>query len=188
MDLQKTINFITKLDEMKNIYRRTSLIGSKRKENDAEHTFHIASMAYLLKEYAPEGCDIHRVIIMLLFHDVVEIEAGDTFAYDLEGDKDKFQREMEAANHLFGILPNEMEEEVKSLWLEFEKQETIDSQFALTMDRLQPILLNACNGGGTWKEEKVPKEKVYARVEFMKDVTEELYEFVRNLIEEHHKW
>lgn len=150
---------------MKSVYRRTHLLYADRFENDAEHSFHIAAMAFILKEYAPENVDMERVVFMLLFHDVVEIEAGDTFAYDTENNKTKREREVRAAEHLYGMLPEEQGKELRDLWEEFEGQETPESHFALAMDRIEPILLNADGGGGTWRSHEIKQEDVYERIE-----------------------
>lgn len=167
-NLEKQINFIYTLEKMKSVYRRTRLLHADRYENDAEHSFHIAAMSFLLKEYAPKDVDMERVVYMLLFHDVVEIEAGDTFAYDVENNKTKREREVRAAEHLYGMLPEAQGEELRDLWEEFEAQETPESHFALAMDRIEPILLNAAGGGGTWKSNQIRKEDIYERIEPVK--------------------
>lgn len=185
MRLEKQMDFIKKLDLMKTITRRTKIVSSNRYENDAEHTFHIAAMAYILKEYAPEDCKIEKSIIMLLFHDVVEIEAGDTFAYDTQGNKTKELREQQAAHNLFGLLPEDQKEDILNLWLEFEAQETPESQFALAMDRLQPIYLNALNCGGSWRENNVEREAVINRIKGLRKVNLSLYNFALKIIDEY---
>lgn len=185
MRLKKQMDFIKKLDWMKTIIRKTKLVSCDRYENDAEHTFHILAMTYILKEYAPETCDRQRVMDMLLFHDVVEIEAGDTFAYDKNGHKSKWEREKKAAENLFGILPEEQYKSILDLWIEFEKQETIESKFALAMDRIEPIYLNALNNGGSWKENNIPKQDILERIDFISNFSPELYEFTLKLINSH---
>lgn len=182
MRLKKQMNFIKKLDYMKTIMRKTKLYSCDRYENDAEHTFHILAMNYILKEYAPENCNIQRVFEMLLFHDVVEIEAGDTFAYDKVAHNTKKEREEAAAENIFGLLPKDQMNEVMNLWIEFEEQNTIESKFALAMDRIEPIYLNALNNGGSWKENKIPKEDVLKRIEFISEISEGLYDFTIDLI------
>lgn len=182
--LKKQFEFIKTLDEMKSIFRMTNLIGSERKENDAEHTFHIATMAVILHEYADEEVDLEHVIKLLLFHDIVEIDAGDTFAYDKEHNKSKLDREKKAAEHLYGLLPEDQAEEFKALWYEFEAQETPESKFALVMDRLQPVYLNYLNGGGTWKEHHVTKEEVLHRIMPFEKASKTLYEFTLHIIDE----
>lgn len=163
-DLKRQIDFIYTLEKMKTVYRKTHLVYGDRYENDAEHSFHIAAMALILKDHAPSHVDISRVVAMLLFHDVVEIEAGDTFAYDKKLNESKREREVAAANKLYGSLPEELGEEFRNLWEEFEAQETPESHFALAMDRMEPILLNAVNDGGTWNEHHVPYEDVLKRI------------------------
>ncbi|MDY3118036.1 MAG: HD domain-containing protein [Peptoniphilus sp.] len=175
--LKKQIDFIYTLEKMKSVYRRTHLLYADRYENDAEHSFHIAAMAFLLKEYAPKEVNMERVVYMLLFHDVVEIEAGDTFAYDAKNNKTKRAREVAAAEHLYGSLPEDQGRELRALWEEFETQETPESHFALAMDRIEPILLNAAGGGGTWKSNAVRKEDVYKRIEPVKEF-EPLYAMI----------
>lgn len=166
--LEEKIEFIYTLERMKNVYRRTKLLHEARYENDAEHSFHIAAMAYILRDFAPEDVDFERVLLLLLYHDVVEIEAGDTFAYDAEGNKSKLEREIRAADSLFGILPEASARKTRALWDEFEAQETPESHFALAMDRMQPILLNVATGGNSWNEHAVKMEDVLVRMEPIK--------------------
>lgn len=163
-DLKKQIDFIYTLEKMKTVYRKSHLVYGDRYENDAEHSFHIAAMALILKNHAPSHVDISRVVAMLLFHDVVEIEAGDTFAYDKELNESKREREVAAAEKLYGSLPEELGVEFRNLWEEFEAQETPESHFALAMDRMEPILLNAVNDGGTWNERYILYEDVIKRI------------------------
>ncbi|MDO5301254.1 MAG: HD domain-containing protein [Tissierellia bacterium] len=168
---------------MKMVQRRSRLIvDPERFENDAEHSFHIAAMAVLLKEYAHPGTDMERVLSMLLFHDVVEIEAGDTFAYDDVGNASKEEREQAAADKLFGLLPEDQRAYVRGLWDEFEAQETAESRFALAMDRLEPVYLNAKSGGGTWKDAHVSREAVDRRIAVLKEFPK-LYEFTVELVD-----
>lgn len=182
--LDKQIEFIYALEKMKSVYRRTHLLHADRFENDAEHSFHIAAMAFILKEYAPEGVNMERVVFMLLFHDVVEIEAGDTFAYDTENNKTKREREVRAAEHLYGMLPEEQGEELRVLWEEFEAQETPESHFALAMDRIEPILLNAAGGGGTWISHEIKQKDVYARIEPVREFPP-LYAMIKEKVDAH---
>lgn len=186
MRLNEQMEFIKKLDEMKTIERKTKLTTLDRYENDAEHTYHILAMTNILKEYAPKDCDIQKVMDMLIFHDVVEIEAGDTFAYDIQGNKSKWEREFKAAKKIFGILPNDQGEKLFSLWIEFEKQETVESKFALAMDRIQPIYMNALNGGGSWKENNIEKSAIIERVSFISEVSDRLYNLCIELINENY--
>ncbi|MDD7363753.1 MAG: HD domain-containing protein [Peptoniphilus sp.] len=184
--LEKQINFIYTLEHMKSVYRRSHLIHADRYENDAEHSFHIATMALVLKEYAPSDVDIFRVVSMLLFHDVVEIEAGDTFAYDAENNKTKRAREVAAAEKLYGSLPDDQGAEFRALWDEFEAQETPESHFALAMDRMEPILLNTAGKGGTWRYHEVRYEDVLNRIEPIRQY-EPLYGVVRGMVDDFFK-
>src|SRR5690554_4376193 len=160
--LKKDIQFILELDKMKSILRQTTLIDGSRRENDAEHSWHIAVMAMVLKEYADKKIDICKVIKMLLVHDLVEIYAGDTFCYDVEANKDKKERELKAADRIFGMLEEDKGKELRSLWEEFEEMKTKEAIFAASMDRLQPFFNNYYSGGGTWKKFRVSKGEIYA--------------------------
>lgn len=180
--LKKQIDFIYTLEKMKAIERKTHLIYADRFENDAEHSFHIAAMALILKEYAPKNIDLERVISMLLFHDVVEIEAGDTFAYDEALNQSKRVRETRAAEMLYGALPEDQGEAFRALWDEFEAQETLESRFALAMDRMEPILLNAAGCGGSWKYHHVKREDVLQRIEPLREFAP-LYEVVLQIVD-----
>lgn len=180
--LEQQIHFIYTLERMKAVYRKSRLIHADRFENDAEHSFHIATMALLLKEYAPPEVDISRVVAMLLFHDVVEIEAGDTFAYDEKHNETKREREVLAAKKLYGSLPEEQGKAFSALWEEFEAQKTPESQFALAMDRMEPILLNVKSDGGTWKEYGVRYEDVLKRIEPIRAYGA-LYEVVKEKVD-----
>ncbi|WP_438445827.1 HD domain-containing protein [Gorillibacterium sp. sgz5001074] len=162
--LKQQLSFIIEIDRLKHVLRKTKPIGSDRYENDTEHTWHLAMMAVILAEHANEpGLDLLRTVKMLLIHDIVEIDAGDTFAYDEKGHEDKFDREMKAAERLFGMLPDPQGRELKELWLEFEDRETPESRFANALDRLHPMLLNVHNGGQSWKENDITYERVVAR-------------------------
>lgn len=183
---EDTIRFILEVDKLKNVKRRTSILGNDRKENSAEHSFHVALMAHVLKDYADRPINPDRVAKMLLIHDLVEIDAGDTFAYDTEGYKDKDEREERAALRLFGLLGKEGEE-FYELWHEFEAMETDDSLFANGLDRLQPMMLNHFNGGGTWKEYDIPEEWVFQRLEPLKYISRELWNLGSSYIEDYYK-
>ncbi len=160
---RKQLQFILELDKEKEIFRQTSLTNHGRKENDSEHAWHMAIMAYLLKEYANGDIDIGKVMIMCLIHDVVEIDAGDTYAYDSEALKTQAEREKKAADRLFGMLPEDQGKELRSLFEEFEAYETMESKFAHVMDNFQPLLLNDSNGGSDWKEHNAKFEKIWQR-------------------------
>ncbi len=158
--LKKQLEFMLELDKMKNLYRQTYVLHEDRKENDAEHSWHIAVMAFLLEEYANFPVNTLKVIKMLLIHDVVEIDAGDTYRYDEKGYKTKADREEKAAQRIFGILPEEQKEEFYSLWREFEDCQTNEARFASVLDRIQPMLLNYTKGGTSWQEHGVYKSQV----------------------------
>lgn len=183
-DLQKTIEFIVELDKMKNVFRQTTIMDKSRRENDAEHSWHIAVMAMVLSEYADEDIDICHVIKMLLVHDLVEIYAGDTFCYDEKGYNDKDERERKAADKLFGMLPKEKGIQLKELWEEFEEMNTKESLFANSMDRLEPFLVNYQTKGGTWKTYNISKKQVFKRSEPIKNSSKDLWEFTVALIED----
>lgn len=182
--LEKQLEFIREIDKVKNIYRQTYLTDGQRKENDAEHSWHIAVMAMLLKEYAPEA-DASRVMAMVLVHDLVEIDAGDTFAYDPEGAKTKKARETACADRLFAILPEDQGKMVRELWDEFEEYKTADAQYAHLLDNLQPILLNDASGGRSWEEHNVDKSKVYKRNDRISETSPEIFECMKEIIEKH---
>ncbi len=163
--LQQQMAFLVEIDRLKQILRRTRLVGGERLENSAEHSWHIAVIAIVLAEYADEPVDVGRVVKMLLVHDIVEIDAGDTFAYDLAGYRDKEERERVAADRLFGLLPPDQEAELRGLWEEFDAQASADARFANLCDRLMPSLQNYHNGGGTWREAAVDRATVDRRME-----------------------
>lgn len=146
------LKFTALVDKMTLIQRRTLLVDGSRRENDAEHSWHIALMAMLFKDYAPEGTDIARAVQMCIVHDLVEIYAGDTFAYDAAGNEGKEEREKAAADKLFAQLPEHLGKEFRQLWEEFDAMDTPDSKYAASMDRLQPYLHNTLTEGHTWKE------------------------------------
>ena len=161
--LRKQIDFILEADKEKNILRQTHLSGNGRRENDAEHAWHMAVMIYLLKEYANEEFDIAKAMLMALIHDIVEIDAGDTYAYDPKGLETKEAREEQAAKRLFGLLPEDQGEELKSLFEEYEANETPEARFVRVMDNFQPLLLNNSNDGRDWKEHEITKSQVLKR-------------------------
>ena len=163
--LKKQLEFAVEIDKMKTILRRSAIISEPRRENNAEHSWHFATMAMLLYEYAADDrVDLFRVLKMALIHDLVEIYAGDTFAFDKQANIGKQQREMEAADKIFGMLPKEQGEEYRALWEEFDEMKTPDSMYAAAIDRLQPFLLNHNTEGHTWKLGNVTKDQVYARI------------------------
>lgn len=182
--LKKQLDFALEIDKEKNIFRQTHLSGHGRNENDAEHAWHMAIMAYLLKEYSNEPVDIGKVMLMCLIHDIVEIDAGDTYAYDAENLKTQKAREDAAKERIFSILPEEQKEELIKLFDEFEAYETAESKFAHVMDNLQPLILNNSNGGGDWREHGVTAKQVYGRQSKTKLGSERLYEVTDKLIQE----
>lgn len=185
--LRKQLQFSLEIDKEKNIFRQTHLSGHGRNENDAEHAWHMAVMAYLLREYSNEKIDITRVMLMCLIHDIVEIEAGDTYAYDTENLKTQKAREDAAKEKLYSMLPEDQKQELIALFDEFEAGETAESRYAHAMDNLQPLLLNNSNDGGDWKEHGVTAEQVYGRQSRTKLGSEKLFEVTDNIIREHIK-
>lgn len=181
--LRKDMEFIVELDKMKSIYRMTNIIGQDRKEDDAQHSWHISVMAMILSEYSNEKIDTCKVIKMLLTHDLIEIYAGDTFCYDKEGNNDKRERELKAADIIFGMLDEDKGQELRNLWDEFEEMETPEALFAASMDRLQPMLNNYNNNGGTWKQFDVPQSEIYKRIDPVRKSSDELWIFVEKMIE-----
>ena len=182
--LKKQLDFSLEIDKKKNIFRQTSLSGHGRKENDAEHAWHMAIMAYLLREYSNEPVDIQKVMLMCLIHDIVEIDAGDTYAYDPERLETQKEREQAAKERIFSILPDDQKEELTALFDEFENNETAESRFAHSLDNLQPLLLNNSNGGTDWMEHGVTAEQVYGRQRKTKDGSVALYEVTDKMIKD----
>ena len=183
--LQKQLDFILEIDKEKNIFRQTHLSGHGRNENDAEHAWHMAIMAYLLREYSNEPVDITRVMLMCLIHDVVEIDAGDTYAYDEEGKKTQKAREEAAKERIYSLLPEDQKEELAAIFDEFEESKTPESKFAHAMDNLQPLMLNNSNDGGDWREHGVSAKQVYGRQSRTKEGSEKLYEVTDQIIKKH---
>jgi putative hydrolase of HD superfamily len=162
--LQRQLAFLVEADRLKGVLRQTTLCDGSRAENSAEHSWHLALMAAVLAEHAPEGADLARALRMALVHDLVEIDAGDTFAYDLSANVGKEERERQAAARIFGLLPAEQGAEMMALWEEFEEQGTATSRFANAIDRLQPLLNNHHSGGGSWKVHGVTRAQVLRRM------------------------
>ena len=185
--LKQQLDFILEIDKEKNILRQTHLSGHGRRENDAEHAWHMAIMAYLLKEYSNEPVDITKVMIMCLIHDIVEIDAGDTYAYDTEGLKTQKAREDAAKERIFSLLPNAQKEELTALFDEFEEARTAESRFAHVMDNLQPLLLNNSNDGADWREHEVYASQVYGRQQKTRYGSKQLYEITDQILKENIK-
>ena len=179
---QKQLLFSLELDKEKNIFRQTHLSGHGRNENDAEHAWHMAIMAYLLREYANTEVDITRIMLMILIHDVVEIDAGDTYAYDPIGKKSQKERELQAADRLFNMLPEDQAAEFRALWDEFEEYETPEARFAHTMDNFQPMMLNDSNGGSDWISHGIARQQVEERNEKTGTGSEEIWAFMQTVI------
>ena len=181
---KKQVAFILEADKEKNILRQTHLSGHGRRENDAEHAWHMAMMIYLLKEYANAEFDLAKTMMMALIHDIVEIDAGDTYAYDAENLKTQKAREDAAKERIFSLLPSEQKEEMMALFDEFEAYESAESKFAHAMDNLQPLLLNNSNGGADWREHQVTAEQVYGRQSKTQKGSVRLYELINQLLRE----
>ncbi|GAB5614936.1 HD domain-containing protein [Faecalimonas hominis] len=182
--LEKQIQFIVEVDKVKNIFRQTYLSDGERKENDAEHSWHLALSAILLKEYVSEEVDLLKVITMVLIHDLVEIDAGDTYAYDSAGAKDKREREEKAADRIFSILPTEQGQYFRELWEEFEEYETEEAKYAHLLDNFQPMLLNDAAKGKSWSEHQVKKQQIYKRNERIEETSETIWGEMQRIVEE----
>ncbi|MBQ2973769.1 MAG: HD domain-containing protein [Clostridia bacterium] len=180
--LQKQIKFALVIDEMKNIFRRNLIIDGSRRENDAEHSWNLAMLAMLFEEYSTEKVNIERVLKIALVHDLVEVYAGDTFAYDAKGNEDKLQREIESANKLFGILDPVQGAEIRALWDEFEAKETPESKYANAIDRIQPLINNYMTNGHTWKEGDVHAPQILKRMDIIRTTTPALWPIVEGII------
>lgn len=183
-DLLKQIEFIKEIDKVKYIRRKTKLFNSDRNENDAEHSWHLALMAIVLAEHSNELLDVFKVVKMVLIHDIVEIDAGDTFIYDTQKNHINTYEERLAANRIFGLLPEQQAQELITLWEEFEEGETAEARFARAMDRLEPLLQNASNAGGTWKEFDVNYEKVYTKKSIIKKGSDTIWDYAKELIDQ----
>lgn len=182
--LEQQIEFVREVDKLKSIDRQTLLTDASRQENDAEHSWHLALMALLLGEYAGgKDLDLLHVIRMVLIHDLVEIDAGDTYCYDKAGYKDKAQRETAAAQRIFNLLPPDQAAEIRALWDEFEGSETPESKFANALDRLQPLMHNVFTNGLMWKRHGIVKSQVIDRNRKIADGAPDLWAFARSLIE-----
>jgi len=162
--INQLLKFTAEVDKMTGIARRTLLLDKSRRENDAEHSWHIALMAILFKDYAPEGCDVSKAVQMCIVHDLIEIYAGDTFAYDVKGNEDKAEREEKAADKLFSELPEDLGKEIRGMWEEFDAMETPTAKYAAAMDRIQPYLHNTLTDGHTWLEGHPSVEAVNKRI------------------------
>ncbi|MBZ5587247.1 MAG: HD domain-containing protein [Acidobacteriia bacterium] len=182
--LHDQIRFILEIDKLKGVLRRSYLVDETRRENSAEHSWHVAVMAVVLAEHANEPVDVGRVVRMLLVHDIVEVDAGDTFVYDTAGADAKPELERRAAERLFGLLPGEQGDELRSLWEEFESARTPDALFAAALDRLMPVLHNVHTRGRSWHEHGITADMVIGRNSRMADGSRELWDYARGRIEE----
>ena len=182
--LKKQIDFILEIDKMKNLYRQTYVLHEDRKENDAEHSWHLAIMAFMLSEYSNQSIDVLKVMKMVLIHDIVEIDAGDTYCYDEKGYTTKAEREEAAAQRIFGILPEDQRDEYYNLWREFEDSETNEARFAAVLDRLQPLMLNYTKKGISWKEHGIYKEQVLNRNKEYFSQSDEIAKLIISLIDD----
>ena len=181
--LVKQINFIIEIDKLKKILRQTALVDRSRQENVSEHSWHISVMALILAEYSNESnLDILRVIKMLLVHDLVEIDAGDTFLYDNEGNHDKYEREQKAAQRIFGLLPSEQADELQTIWEEFEDMSSSEAKFAKALDSLQPVLMAFYNKGWSWKTHGLMKSQVLEKKKSIKKGSRMLWEYTKSLL------
>lgn len=183
--LEKQIAFLTEVDKEKNIFRQTYLADGKRKENDAEHAWHLALAAVLLKEHIKEDVDLGRVMTMVLIHDLVEIDAGDTYAYDAEGAATKREREVKAADRIFGILPDDQGTCLRELWDEFEAYETAEAKYAHLLDNFQPLMLNDASDGKSWTEHGVHKSQVCRRNTRIPETSEIVWEKMLEIMDKH---
>ncbi len=182
--LDQQLKFTAEIDKMTSILRRTMLIDKSRRENDAEHSWHIAVMALLFEEYVSEPVDIGHVVKMCVVHDLIEIYAGDTFAYDVKGNLDKAEREEKAADKLFAILPEEQGAYIRALWEEFDAMETADSKYAACLDRLQPFFHNTLTEGHTWVESgTTDRAAVEKRMSIVKKFMPSVYPWVEKNID-----
>lgn len=182
--LEKQIDFLITIDRLKEVVRRNYLMDASRRENTAEHSWHLAMMAILLAEHANPPLDASKAVKMTLIHDIIEIDAGDTFAYDAEGYADKAEREQVAARRLFGLLPEDQAGELLDLWEEFENNHTPEAHFANALDRLLPLLQNRQGGGPSWKEYNIRSDQVLERNTPVRLGSETLYQLAMDLIED----
>jgi putative hydrolase of HD superfamily len=182
--LAQQIEFVVELDKLKQILRQTVLMDASRRENSAEHSWHLALMATVLAEHTDEPVDVAHAVKMLLIHDIVEIDAGDTFCYDQQGVLDQAEREQRAAERIFGLLPAEQAEELRGLWQEFEARETAEARFAAAMDRIQPLLHNFHTKGGTWAQHGITVLQVQQRMAPVAHSSTRLAEYVQAMIDQ----
>ncbi|WP_286755815.1 HD domain-containing protein [Roseivirga sp. UBA838] len=185
--LSKQVQFIHEIDKLKYVERMTCLFNSNRHENDAEHSWHLCMMALILATHSDQPLDMLKVLKMLLIHDIVEIDAGDTFLFDTQKSHDNTEEELRAAHRIFGLLPKDQAEELIEVWKEFEAAETNEAKFAKAIDRLAPMMQNASNKGGTWAQHNVAYETVIAKKQRIKEGSESLWQYAKALVDKHYK-
>lgn len=183
--MKKQLEFVLEIDKLKKITRQTYLADASRKENDTEHSWHLAMMCLLMSEHSNEKIDVLKTMAMVLIHDIVEIDAGDTYAYDNAGKATQREREVLAANRVFGILPEDQAKYMIDLWEEFEAWETPEAKFAHTLDNLQPLLLNDASGGKSWMEHGIRREQPLERNRRTAEGSSAMYEHVLEIINKH---
>ena len=181
----RQVDFILEIDREKQIERQTHICGYSRREGDAEHAWHMALMAWLLQEYSNQPVDIAKTMVMILIHDLVEIDAGDTYAYDEEANRTKEEREKKAAERIFGLLPEDQGEKLRQLWEEFEAYETAEAKFAHLLDNFQPLLLNDASGGKSWQEHGVHRSQPMKRNERIPETSEIVWEKMQEIFDRH---
>lgn len=181
--LKQQISFIMEIDKLKRITRQSYITGAERKETDTDHSWHLAMMCALLSEYANEKIDVLHTMTMVLIHDIVEIDAGDTYAYDQTGNSTKREREVRAADRIFSLLPQDQARQMRDLWEEFEEGSTPEARFANTLDKIQPIMLNDATGGLAWREHDVRVSQVMGRNARTAEGSEKLWEYAKSLID-----
>ena len=176
------MEFILEVDKLKSIYRQSYIADGSRKENDTEHSWHMALMCMILAEYSNEDIDVLKTMTMLIIHDIVEIDAGDTYAYDESANETKLERELEAADRIFNLLPDDQAKKMRSLWDEFEERKTPEAKFAAALDRIQPLLLNDASQGKSWREHKVHMSQIMKRNNIVPEGSDKLWEYAYKLI------
>ncbi len=185
--LRKQMDFIMEIDKLKKIIRQSYISDASRNETDTDHSWSLAMMCFVLSEYADENLDVLKTMKMVLIHDIVEIDAGDTYAYDSTGNSTKRDREVMAADRIFNILPKDQAKEMRELWEEFEERKTKEAKFANTLDKIQPVMLNDITNGQAWREHKVQKEQIMKRNSDTHEGSKALWEFCKILIDENIK-
>ena len=183
-DLEQQVRFLMEADKLKGVDRRTKLVDKSRFENSAEHSWHVALCAMVFSSYAADEVDLSRVIRMLLIHDIVEIDAGDTFAYDSVGYEDKLERETEASNRLFGVLPASQGTDLSSLWAEFEENQSPEARYANAIDRVMPVLHNYYAEGASWQKHDITRDQVLKRISVIVDGAPALWPFMTDLLDD----